>query len=492
MIAQKVAVVRRRLATIHSLRGSVKSMKADLRVRVNGEPVGVVQTKGAKTEAWVSRSNLLSEPSVNGTDGVRAFSLSSSLKVEVPASLETAELLRSMCVSLSWPDNDAALLPRMPVFRIDSWPVLSQARLLGTSAEGGVALYGVAESSSCSKDGSTNSSGTRKSGDGDGDGDGGRTNSPPFPVLRGCALLGVLPSRHQDGRQQADAEGVAFLTVHLPHNLVLDVATRGSWMEHGNPGKVRNASRRRQSYGNDSAGPRHGLDDFAAALGLRTAGVPLWETASMGVGGCIRTPRDVPSRRTQQALRDAGTGVVCFDLLRPGANGGGGSVKMTPEERTLSAGPELPFSTPGGLSGVVGGVLLADFTLCGDDGVPLWAFASPVVFESCLDGEGLREGKDSGRGAEDSWCDSTIDMGHKEVREERRRGVVAERGVGRVVVELGLVESSGDDDGYNGQARSAASRGRCPVGHVWMIVSARAELELDFINAWFGTDHGSA
>lgn len=462
-------------------------MKADLRVRLNGEPVGVVQTTGAKAEAWVSRSSLLSEPSVNGNDGARAFSLSSSLKVEVPASLETVELLRSICVSLSWSDKDAALLPRTPVFRIDSWPSLAQARLLGTSAEGTVALYGVAgSSSSCSSvDGRVDRSCARRSGDGDGD----PAVPHPSSVLRGCALLGMLPSCRQDGRQDADAGGVAFLTVHLPHDLVLDVATRRSGTGGNTPENVGRGSRRRQSYGDDSAGPRYGLENFAAALGLRTAGVPLWETASMGIGGCICTPRDVASRRTQRPVRDTstGVGVVCFDLLHPGANGGGGdggsgdSVNMTSEELTLSAGPWLPFSTPGGLSGVVADVLLADFTLCDDDGVPLWAVASPIVFEACLDAT-----------AAETDRDSTIDMAHKEVTEERRRGVVAEEGVGRVVVELGLVESPGEDDDHDGRARSAASRGHCPVGHVWMVVSARAELELGFINAWFGTKHGRA
>eukprot|EP00903_Cladosiphon_okamuranus_P009071 g8672.t1 len=475
-MAQKVAFVRRRLATIHNLRSSVRSMKVDLRVRLNDEPVGVVQTTGAKNEAWVSRSSLLSEPSVNGNDGARAFSLSSSLKVEVPASLETVQQLRSMCVSLSWPDKETALLPRMPVFRIDSWPAISQARLLGKSAEGAVVLFGVAgSSSSCSSnDGGANRSSARRSGDVDGD----RAISYPASVLRGCALLGMLPSRPQDGQRDADAGGFAFLTVHLPHDLVLDVATRRNWTRGSFRESVGNDSRRRQSYGDDSAGPRHGLENFASALGLRTAGVPLWETASMGIGGCIRMPRDVVSRLDTHT--STGVGVVCFDLLRPGANGGG-SVTMTSEERTLSAGPGLPFSTPGGLSGVVADVLLADFTLCHDDGVPLWAFTSPIVFEACLDAA-----------AAEAECDSTIDMAHKEVTEERQRGIVAEQGVGRVVVELGLVESPGENDGHDGRARSAASRARCPVGHVWIVVSARAELDLDFINAWFGTKHGRA
>lgn len=467
-------------------------MKANLRVHLNGEPVGVVQTTGAKAEAWVSRSNLLSEPSVSGNDGARAFSLSSSLKVEVPASLETVKLLQSMSVSLSWPDKDAALLPRVPVFRIDNWPaVLSQAQLLGISAGGAVALYGVAGSSSCSNGGGANRSRSRRSGDGD------RTDSPSSPVLRGCALLGVLPSRREDRRQDADAGGVAFLTVHLPHDLVLDVATRRSGVRDNSPKNNGSGYRRSQSYGDDSAGPRYGLENFAAALGLRTAGVPLWEKASKGVGGCIRTPHDFVSRRTQP-LRGARTGValVCFDLLRPGANGGGGSANMASEERTLRAGPGLPFSTPGGLCGVVADVLLADFTLCGDDGTPLWAFTSPIVFEACLDAgtaevEVLRENNCSGGGA-GADRDGTIDMAHTEVREERRRGVVAEQGVGRVVVEVGLVESSGEDDSHDRRAQSAASRGRCPVGYVWMVLSARAEVELDFVNAWFGTTHGSA
>lgn len=486
-IARKVAVVRRRLAVIHNLRGSVVAMKANVKVRLNGEPVSVVQTTGVRAEAWVSRSSLLSEPSVNSKDGVRTFSLSSSVKVDVPASLETVKLLRSMCVALSWPDKDAALLPRIAVVRIDDFPFLSQARLLGTSADSAVALYDVA-GSSCSNGSSANRLCTRKSGDGGG------IISPASPALRGCALLGVLPSRRHDGRQDSDSDagGVAFLTVHFPHDLLLDVAThRRSGASDNNPSNNGSDSCRSRSYGDDSAGPKHGLENFAAALGLRTAGVPLWEKASIGIGGRICSPGSVVSRR-KQPLKDgeSGVAVVCVDILRPGTNDAacfGGS------ERMLSAGPGLPYSTPGGLSGIVADVLLADFTLCDPDGTSLWAFASPIVFEACLTAAvaaGVPGGSEgSGGGSEDDDC--TIDMAHKEIREERRRGIVAEPGVGKVVVELALVESTGEDD-EDERARSTATQRRCcPAGHVWMVRSARVELELEFVNTWFGTKHDS-
>ncbi|CAM9499103.1 unnamed protein product [Scytosiphon promiscuus] len=430
-VAQKVEALQRRFPLILNLRRCVDATRAMVKVRVNGEPVRVIQTTRARADAWVSRSNLLHEPSVNRNDGVRRFSLSNSLKVEVPADFETVEALRSLRVALSWPDKDknASLIPPMTILRIDARPFLSEARPLGNSAGNALALYDV----------------SGKSCHGHAD----RIFSPPPPpVLRGCVLLGVLPAHRQNvrGNSTADAGGVGFLSVHFPHDLLLNVATR-------------RPSRGVQGPPDDSGSPENGLAGLTAAFGLRTAGVPLWETASTHVDGFLRSPRNgVVGRRHPPKSGKPAAGVVCIDLLREARNqstplaGGLVATATSLSERTLSAPPGLPYSTPGGLTGVVADVLLADFTLCDPDCATLWAFTSPIVFETCL----------PGRAAD----------------EERRCGVVTEPGVGRVVVHLALVETPGDD--------------RDATGQVWIVRSARAELELDFVDACFGTKYGRA
>lgn len=485
-IARKVERVRRRSTLIRDLRGSVVAVNADVKVRVNGDPVSVVQTTGTRAEAWVSRSSLLGEPSVNRNDGVRTFTLSSSAKVGVPASVESVELLRSICVALYWLEEDnTALLPRIsvPVVRIDDLPLPSKGRLLGMSADSAVALYDVAGSSYSSNGGRVNQVCTRNGGHGDG---------IILPLFRGCALLGVLPSRRHDGRQDSDSDagGIAFLTVHFPHALLLDVATHRR-NDRSNNG--RSVSRRSRSYGDDSAGPRHGLDNFAVALGLRTVGVPLWESSSKGIGGVIRTAGRYEVSRRAQPPQDGQTGaaVVRLEIMRPAL--------FEPScfdglVRVLRAGLGLPYSTAGSLSGLVADVLLADFTLCDLDGISVWAFTSPIVFEHCcLTANGTPGGgEENGGYGEDDGC--TIGIAYKEVREERRRGVVAEPGVGKVVIEVALVESPAegdeDEDEEGERVHSTAAQRRCPAGHAWMVRSAWVELELGFVNKWFGTKHG--
>ncbi len=502
--AERCGDVRRRLGAIHHLKSSVGSLKADLAVRLNGQPARAVQTKGPRAEAWVSRPSLLAEPSVGRKDGVRAFALSSSVKVEAPAAagLETAGSLRSLWVALSWSNrgykNAAALLPRMTsVARIeDDRPFLSRARRIGASADdGAVVLY------------------ERRIGDGGGGGAadhiGGRISNRDrttavFPVTCGCTLVGVLPPSHRrDGTTRDssyssscdDDGGLAFITVHLPHDLVLDVATREDTGDGSGARVIRHVR------GGRGAGPRYDLEDLTVGMGLRTTGVPLWERASKGLRGRIleATAGDANSRRAQPPKdgEQHGSGVVCLDVLRAGESTGDHGAAVTLEERELSSGPGLPFSTPGGLSGVVADVLLADFTLCGPEGISMWAFTLPIVFEACVDAgaggaaaaaaaaaEVPRRGGGGGGDDNDDDFDDTIDMAHKEVREERRRGVVTEPGVGRVIVELSLVESPGEDgDGGHHERARVPSGTRCPAGHAWIVRSARVELELGFVNA---------
>ncbi|CAM9149251.1 unnamed protein product, partial [Hapterophycus canaliculatus] len=457
-IAGKVAALQMRFPLILSLRRCVDATRAMVKIRVNGEPVSAVQTTRRRTAVWVSRSSLLNEPSVSGNDGVRKFSLSSSVKVEVLASFETVEALRSLRVTLCWPDKekDAALLLPMPILRIDDRPFLSRARLIGNSADRALVLYDVT------------GYGRRVNA--------GHVSPPPSPVLRGCVLLGVLPSNREDGRRDSnpDAGGVGFLTAHFPHDLLLHLATRHPRMKIQDPT-------------DDSGGTGRGLSGFKAALGLRTAGVPLWETASSFLDGRARLPRNAVTG-LQHPLNsgEPEVAVIFINLLRHGKNessasaGGAAAAAVSISERTLSASPRLPYSTRGGLTGVVADLLLADFTLCHDDRPTLWAFTSPIVFEACVSEkaggspDGMGDGGASELAGDD---DATVDMAYTEVREERRCGIVEEPGVGRVVVQLALVDSPGDNDDS--------------PGHVWMVRSAHVELELGFVDACFGTKHGS-
>ncbi|CAM9130676.1 unnamed protein product, partial [Ectocarpus fasciculatus] len=484
-IARKVATAKRRVGVIHNLRGSVGAIRGDISVTINGKPVSVVQTTGAKTGAWVSRPSLVSEPSVNH-NGVRTFSLSSSAKIDVPTSLETVTDLRSMCVALSWPDKDAALLPRIAVARFDERLILCPARALGTSVDKAIALYDVTGSSRNSSSSSERCGGhtcTKKT-------------TPSSPVRRGCALLGVLPPGSEGGKRGSGtgAGGVAFLTVHFPHELLLDVATHGRRRVTGRSAPNSGSGTRGRYFGDDSAGPRHGLEGFATALGLRTAGIPLWEKASTAVDGRVCPPRNVVPQLQQSPVGDdPGAAVVCIDIMRPGASKAGsfgdGAAAVSDSDRTLSSGPGMPYSTPGGLSGTVADVLLADFTLYDPDGACLWAFTLPVVFAACPAGGSAPNPGGSRSREDDDDDDDTVDMAHRELREERRRGIVAESGVGRVIVELALVESPSERD--QNDVVGSSQRGSCPAGHMWVVRSARVELELEFVNTWFGTKHGS-
>ena len=464
---------KRRSKGIYYLRRSVDRIRIKLNVRLNGEPASLVDTRGTKAEAWVSRGNLLSEPSSYG--GVRLFSLSSSAKVGVPAGLAASKVLPSILVAWSWQEPWA---PRVTMVRTDRPLLLSQAQLLGKSSDGGVALYGVpgldgpgARSGGGGSGGGGGGGGSRAGGDGRGGRagsavggvGGGRSsgggNSVSPPTKRACALLGVFDDAEQAGRSPSGR--VAFLTVHFPHDLLIDAAT-GLFQSERSPGI-----------------PRFGENEpiFSVALGLRTAGVPLWEKACSDVGArpCSR----YGARHDATCVRGQPSGgegedrpVMRIDLVRPGAN--------DLKEVTLSGGPGLPYSTSGGLQGIVEGVLVADFVLCDPDCVTLWAFASPIVFEASP--KAGRTG--SGSSGED---DGSFDIAYSEARAGRRRGFVVEPGVGRVIVELTLVETFDGSDTNIGD-KAAARNKSCPPGHMWIVRAASVELELSFVNAWMGPD----
>lgn len=435
---RKTTTIRRRVGVIYDLRDAVGALKISVDVSVNDKPAGVVNSRRIHPQqswSWTSQSTLLREPST--CHGVRTFSLSSSLKVIVPAELSSSlGNFRSICASLSWRKK---WLPRRAIVRLGGESLLSGARLLGRSEDDAVALYDVSEYGA-DHDPQKGMHDTATSG------------LPTTP--RGCVLLGVLDDGKND---RVDAGAFAFLTVHFPHQLLLDAATRplplSSLSTDGTPGTAIN--RRSRLYGDDSTGPNHGLENFAVAIGLRTGGVPLWEAKWIGVDGRLFSPCVLPGTQNKLSSNKARR-MICVDLIRAGCQ-----PNSTRTDRALNVGPRLPYFTTGGLHGAVENVLLADCALCDPDGASLWAFTSPIVFERV---------PLSARNEDDE----VVDMACQEVRKERRRGVVETAGVGRLVVELALVES---DKGE---------------WHTWVVRVSRLELELSFINDWFGTSHGSA
>lgn len=439
--ARKIERGRRRLGVIHGLRGSVDALKAGLTVRLSGSPVSVVDTIGTRTEGWVSRANILSEPAVR--DGMRTFSLSSSIKIDMPATMTAVSQLRSMHVSLSTPD---AWLAGATLLKIDL-PVLTQRLLLDASPDKSIACYEISSET------------------GDAEKLVGEAVGPPLP--RACALLGVLGDV-QTEKNQGDS-GIGFLSVHLPHQLLLDAATRRVTPEN-------TVARRSQAYHDDSAGAAHGLENYSAALGLRTAAVALWEASAVGMTGRLCPQRLNVSRKNQRSsksvlggLSGANQNVVCMELVGLGDN-------IAFAERTLSACPGIPFTTSGGLSGVLENVLLTDFALWDAHGDSLWAFTFPMTLEPsppAVDGG-----------------DDVLDMQYGELRGRRLRGVVEEPGIGRVTVELTLASQSGEEGEVECSLSSRKLRRRqSPAGYTWVVRLARVELELGFVNVWFGTTH---
>ncbi|CAM9691544.1 unnamed protein product [Laminaria digitata] len=445
---------------IYHLRRSVDRIRMKLNVRLDGEPTSLVNTRGSRTEAWVSRGNLLSEPSSDC--GVRRFSLSSSAKVRVPAGLPTSQVLPSM--SAAW-SRQEAWSPRVTMVRTDRPLRLSQARLLGKSTDGGIALYEVT---------GLDGRGARSGGGGGGGSSSSSRSSSVLPYTkRACVLLGVFDDAEQAG--QCPSGRIAFLTVHFPHDLLIDAAT----------------GRFRSGLLSDAPLLARNKPVFSVALGLRTAGVPLWEKACSGVSACLRSRYgarndDATCRRSRPSGNEGeqDRSVMRIDLVRPGAN--------ELEEVTLNGVPGLLYSTSGGLQGVVDDVLLADFALCNRNCLTLWAFASPIVFEAsspkAAEGGAGTGNSDGGGNCED---DGIFNIAYSEARAGRRRGFVVEPGVGRVIVELALVETSdgsgsGSGDGDDDKAATRNSNKRCPPGHAWIVRAARVELELSFVNAWMG------
>lgn len=455
-VAGHVARSKQKSTAIYCLRRSVDKIRMKLSVRLNGKPANLVDSRGSRPQGWASRANLLTEPSSCG--GVRRFSLSSSVKVEVPEGLAPSRVLPSLSLAWSW---EMAWSPLVPMVRTDRPLLLSEARLLGTDTHGGVALYEIT---------GLDGPGARKGGGGGGGGrgfgaSGGRggredDNSVLRPTKRACALLGVFDDAEQAG--QCPSGRVAFLSVHFPHDLLIDAATGRLTSEHP-PGIPRFDE-------NESV--------FSVALGLRTAGCPLWEKESKNVSArrCSRYGATCLRRRGFSGEGE-GRSVVRVDLVRPGENEG--------KELTLSGDLALPYSTSGGLYGAVEDVLLADFALCDSDGVTVWAFASPIVFEASS--EAVGNGTEVSGGGGSNEDDAIIDIAYSEVRMERRRGIVVEPGVGRVIVELALVV---EFEGSGIRGKAAIRNNRFPSKHVWVVRVARAELEPSFVTAWMGQDAG--
>lgn len=492
---RKIYDVMRRLGPIDGLRPSVDVLDTSLAVRLSGKPTKVIDSLGSRTEGWASRANVLSEPSTR--NGMRMFYLSSSVKVDVPPAM-TVSQLSSMRVALARPNKWLSWATHFKTLVEGPYPLLlsSHARLLTRSRDDAVLLYELFGNN-------TDKSHLTKGNGGD--------DVCSLPIPRSCVLLGVPSDSRKtgDAQREDDTAGVAFLSVHFPHQLVLDAATRQA--------EASGERRRSQAYGDDAAGVSHGLERFSVALGLRTTGVPVWEMEASRVNGCLCPPRQqyAPPHQPQRQPRSSGNpcqtspafqngkyrSVICIELVgarRKIIEGGLGrwtSASAAPaadrpsaRSTTLSAGPHLPFSTSGGLSGVFEDVLLADFVLCDEHGGTLWAFTSPIVFN-----RGRTGGDEASSPHSAVWRmgadgdDGVIDMAHSEVRGNRRRGVVEEPGVGRVIIELALVnldESCAEGAWQQQKQQNAAG---CDLG--WRVRVALVELELGFIDVWFGTKH---
>lgn len=431
--ARKIARERRRLGVIHGLRRAVEVLDPTLKTSLNGKEVGLVDSIGTRLGGWASRANILTEPS--SRRGMRIFSLSSSIKIDVPLSV-TLRQVHSVRTLLARHELDWL---SAPLLKVDN-PRLSQRhRVLGKSRDGFLTLLEIPCSRSF-------------------EAIGGRRRGPPEP--RGTIVAGVLGDAGVGG-EDVDAV-VCLMTLHMPHQLILNSSTR----------TMKNRLRRSQNYGHDSAGALYGLENLGAAIGLRTTAVPLWETCSLGVVTGYISWRDTRVRDTLSSgsLPPTSSKVIRLDLVSPGAGGLGGAQG---EARSLSGPPNMPFTTTGGLSGVVEDVLLAEFALFDCHGDPLWSFTSSIVFATPW----IR-----------NWVGGTeqlvLDISHSEVVEERRQGLVEEDGVGRVIIELAQVDSSEKE----GTVSTLLSRS--PTAHEWIVRSAWVELELEFIDGWFGTQHG--
>lgn len=517
---RKIAHARRRRGFIYDLRPSVDAVHAGVTVRLSGKSAEIVDSIGTRTEDWVSCWNLLSGPSIR--NGIRMFSLSSSVKVALPPAM-TASQCANIHVALSAPD---LCLVGATLFKTADNPLLfSQARFLVSSRDDSVALYELV---------SANSFHDRHYRHDDNSDEHGGTVIPfpslppvPPPLPCGCALLGLLNDPQQKkeaSKQQAGADhGVGFLSIHFPHQLLLDTATRNPTAPKNTTDNITEKGpwrRRSQTYGDDSAaGDYDILKNLSAALGLRTIGVAIWETAAVGVTARLSPRRQHSSTRRHegnesvlvlphsQSHSSQNQSVVSVELVSPGATSTEGWAMGAAAGgiSRLNAGPRLPFLTSGGLSGVFEDVLLADFHLCDEHGDSLWAFTSPIVFDKVNgDNKSIRDentttslaaNEDAGGPA--PGTDDVIDMSYSEVRRERRVGVVEEPGVGRVIVELALIssDSAGDGEAHQQQDRAAASRGAScrrsspplPGGNKaeWSVRLARVELEFGFYNAWY-------
>lgn len=428
---RRIVRQKRRLGPVHSLRRVVDAIKPNVDVCLNGRNAARRDPRYTEIEAWASRANLLSEPFCS--HGLRLFSLSSTVKVEVPAAL-TVPQLHSIRIAFSRPSSFAWV--SQPIFFTAEESLLpGRRRFLGKSSDGSLSLFEIADERSVGQEVA-------------------RRGRPP--AQRACALLGAFDGRGSDG-DRGDL-GVGFISVHMPHTHIIRSVTRTS------PGRSSPLVSRASALGKHPAGSSQVLGNLSAAIGLRTDSLPLWETSSVGVvTGRRRSRRG--NAYAEHPLPDVSRrSVVSVDVVSPGSG-------VPHEALTLSSDPSMPFISCGGLSLSVKDVLLCDCALFDENGEAIWSFTRPIVFQS------VPVGSDD---------DYPTDITHTEVVSKRRVGLVEEPGVGCVVVKLALVESSQDPSSV-----PEVSACHTPAEHLaWTVRMARIELESDYFDDWIRAEHG--
>ncbi|CAM9782812.1 unnamed protein product [Discosporangium mesarthrocarpum] len=500
--AKAIAATMRDRGLVHGLRDAVARLTCDRRlyVEVNGMEVASMDNLGRGSgragqrgsrwsrpkPSWAATDNTLSSPIANA-GGVRTFALSSSLKVDPLGGGRGTPLLQ---VELGSPMLESG---KGRGTGGDCRRLLADARLVGKTADGALMVYDMVPLLHCDR------------GEGHDRSTDNGTSSSTSSRTRACVLLGLLGDSNQGPTDTAMSVG--FLTVHVPHQMVLDRATRcglgggnprlsnrvcdgverSSCMEAGGTGSRTGGGSGRAGA---EAGGKSGLTGLSVALSLRTAGVTSWEASVLDIDAKLVPPLD-PWDSTPSSMCPRSPGpdsghpepptVAQLAVVMPSVGGAMGRPFTIPQ-RSLAVRPGLPFSTAAGLQGCVEGLLLADLALWaagGAEGSSLWAFSSPIAFSPAPNpGSGNTGRHGPYPGEEEEWVDFGLGV---ERRECRLRGSVEESGVGTLKVELALLE--GEGDGEESVPGGAGGRGKgADSGCRWVVRRAVVELEPDFLD----------
>ncbi|CAM9460700.1 unnamed protein product, partial [Choristocarpus tenellus] len=376
---------------------------------------------------------------------------------------------------------------------VSSMDVLASASVVGESADASVTVYDITR---CLGDGCIG--GIRVHGSCG-------VGSPSVAQrVSSCVLLGVL------GKADEPDADIAFITVHVPHQLVLNRASLQVEDLPRNEGISRGGSEAKVGRQNcqDSGSvslcedgyciipPTQSLNRFSVALGLRTVGIPSWEAAVLDVNGpTIPLSRTTPETNHFTQGTDPLIKTALLEVVGPEIGNAGGRPSSI-SERALVVGPSMPYSTGFGLGGHVEGTLLMDLCLWNEDGKVLWSFTLPIRFSHvdpfCGPGDGMDEGFDFIPGSTHrmegkEWVNMDLEG---ERREQRLHGSIKEPGVGSVTVELSLLECTTTDrrDGLDGgglQLGGNECKSTKKKQSQWVVRRAFLELDLGFLNCQF-------